>query len=461
MSWKGIRRRKENKKRNIFAEDEISQINRIIRNEKWVMLPLKVAVCIAAFVYMRYSTAEGTDLSHYRYALGIYAASTFLILLLQVELVRANLAAVRFSAYGLSFIDILYLCWMVRLTTVMTPEMRMVDNQLYWFYCALIVRNSANFPSLLRQTILNVMFIGTYVGIIWIYDGPANLLQPDFIVRPVLLLVLSFCGWGVLNQIFRQSADRLANQEMMLRREKFSSQVKLASEVAHELKNPLAIISNALYIARGNLKNDKAEKVDKQLDMIDSAVRRSDRIITDLLGYARMREGSIEASDVHESLDAALSMVLLSDSPPSNVTVSVDKEYDHDLPSLLIDPGQLKQVFINLIRNAIEAMDTTLDWLLSIKTEMDELNRTIVISIQDNGKGITPEDLERVFESFYTTKSMGSGLGLAIVRNIIENYNGTISLVSNIGVGTIVQIRFPLVISSGDGMSGAPIINIS
>jgi signal transduction histidine kinase len=106
-------------------------------------------------------------------------------------------------------------------------------------------------------------------------------------------------------------------------------------------------------------------------------------------------------------------------------------------------------------------MDTTLDWLLSIKTEMDELNRTIVISIQDNGKGITPEDLERVFESFYTTKSMGSGLGLAIVRNIIENYNGTISLVSNIGVGTIVQIRFPLVISSGDGMSGAPIINIS
>jgi two-component system NtrC family sensor kinase len=248
---------------------------------------------------------------------------------------------------------------------------------------------------------------------------------------------------------------------MMLRREKFSSQVKLASEVAHELKNPLAIISNALYIARGNLKNDKAEKVDKQLDMIDSAVRRSDRIITDLLGYARMREGSIEASDVHESLDAALSMVLLSDSPPSNVTVSVDKEYDHDLPSLLIDPGQLNQVFINLIRNAIEAMDTTLDWLLSIKTEMDELNRTIVISIQDNGKGITPEDLERVFESFYTTKSMGSGLGLAIVRNIIENYNGTISLVSNIGVGTIVQIRFPLVISSGDGMSGAPIINIS
>jgi two-component system NtrC family sensor kinase len=154
-------------------------------------------------------------------------------------------------------------------------------------------------------------------------------------------------------------------------------------------------------------------------------------------------------------------MVLLSDSPPSNVTVSVDKEYDHDLPSLLIDPGQLNQVFINLIRNAIEAMDTTLDWLLSIKTEMDELNRTIVISIQDNGKGITPEDLERVFESFYTTKSMGSGLGLAIVRNIIENYNGTISLVSNIGVGTIVQIRFPLVISSGDGMSGAPIINIS
>jgi signal transduction histidine kinase len=85
---------------------------------------------------------------------------------------------------------------------------------------------------------------------------------------------------------------------------------------------------------------------------------------------------------------------------------------------------------------------------LTIETGLDEVNRVITITIKDSGKGITPRNLERVFESFYTTKSTGSGLGLTIVRNIIENYNGRVDLASAVGDGTLVEIRFPLVISA-------------
>ena len=117
------------------------------------------------------------------------------------------------------------------------------------------------------------------------------------------------------------------------------------------------------------------------------------------------------------------------------------------LPLLLIDAGQLRQVFINLIHNALEAMRDESSKRLTIETGLDEINRVIIITIKDSGKGITPKNLEQVFEAFYTTKSTGSGLGLTIVRNIVENYNGQINLASAVGDGTLVEIRFPLIIS--------------
>ena len=212
-------------------------------------------------------------------------------------------------------------------------------------------------------------------------------------------------------------------------------------------KNPLAIITNALYLARSNVRKSDAEKVNQHLDIIDDAVQRSDRIITDLLGYARMREGSVEESDVHENIDSALAMALYGDSGKGNKVI-VKKQYDLQLPPLLIDAGQLRRVFINLIHNALEAMEDESSKRLTIETGLDEINRVIIITIKDSGKGITQKNLEQVFEAFYTTKSTGSGLGLTIVRNIIENYNGRINLASTVGDGTLVEIRFPLVISS-------------
>ena len=443
------------RKRSIYAEDELTQINRIIRNELWVMLPAKVVVCLAAFLYLQ--SAEIADHAgepwlEFRSALGIYVASSFLVLMLRVELVRRNLAAVRFSAYGLAFIDGLFLCWMIKMTGG-------INSALYWFYCPLIVRNSANFPSLTRQTVLNVSFVALYLGVVymgvnwekdlWTTDFKTSLAflsTNQFYFRLILLLLLSFCGWGVFNQLYLKQEEQLASQELLLRREKFSSQVKLASEVAHELKNPLAIITNALYLARSNVQKSDNEKINQHLDIIDDAVQRSDRIITDLLGYARMREGRIEESDVHENIDSALSMVLYGGTGYGNKVI-VKKQYDLKLPPLLIDAGQLRQVFINLIRNALEAMGGESSKRLTIETGLDEINRIIIITIKDSGKGITPKNLERVFESFYTTKSTGSGLGLTIVRNIIENYNGRIDLASAVGDGTLVEIRFPLVIS--------------
>ena len=156
------------------------------------MLPVKVIVCLIAGIFLYFhEKGAGADIV-YRYQLSLYGIGNlmFLYLLLQGGQIKLNYLAVKISAYFLSLIDNLFLCYLIYFSGG-------EESLLFWFYCALLVRNAANFPSFIEQSILNIMFLFFYVGVLFLAQDRWNFLVSElFITRIVLLIVVSFCGWN-------------------------------------------------------------------------------------------------------------------------------------------------------------------------------------------------------------------------------------------------------------------------
>ncbi|MCK4508991.1 MAG: cache domain-containing protein, partial [Desulfuromonadales bacterium] len=217
---------------------------------------------------------------------------------------------------------------------------------------------------------------------------------------------------------------------------KMASLGVLSSGVAHEINNPLGVILGYA----GYLEN-KIGPEDPNHHFIHEIKRESKRckkIVQDLLNYARTPRPEFAETDLNQLLDQIVSFA-------TNHTdmhgVKIVKQFDAELPSLAIDGDQIRQVAINLILNAGAAMAD--GGQLNVSTVREEDH--VVITFVDTGSGIDEDDLERIFEPFYTTKDRGTGLGLAITRQIIEQHHGSIQMTSRLNQGTTVTIRLPLV----------------
>jgi two-component system NtrC family sensor kinase len=209
----------------------------------------------------------------------------------------------------------------------------------------------------------------------------------------------------------------------------------LAAEIAHQLKNPLGIINNAAFTLQRTLKEGKT--ITQQIQIIREEVERSDRIITELMGYARLVEGKVERLDVVEELEKAIRQVF----PPAvQFDVKIQRQYAPALPALLAQRNHIAEVFLNLLQNAREAMQGR--GHLHVGTAVGE-NFSIVVTVADDGPGIKPEVQARIFEAYYTTKEKGTGLGLSIVKHNTELYGGLVRLESELGKGTRFILEFP------------------
>jgi signal transduction histidine kinase len=232
----------------------------------------------------------------------------------------------------------------------------------------------------------------------------------------------------------QRRADEEA-REHSLRQEQLQATGRLAAEIAHQLKNPLGIINNAAFTLQRTVKEGKT--ITQQIKIIREEVDRSDRIITELMGYARLSEGQVEKLDIREELDRAIEQVF-----PSGAIydVKIHRDYGAALPALLAQRGHLSEVFVNLLQNAREAMDGKGEIRVSAKYGEDY---SIVVTIADNGPGIPAEKLDKIFEPYFTTKEKGTGLGLAIVKHNTELYNGAVEVESSLGEGTLFRVKLP------------------
>jgi signal transduction histidine kinase len=173
------------------------------------------------------------------------------------------------------------------------------------------------------------------------------------------------------------------------------------------------------------------------LDIIKSETARLNMIVSDFLAYGRPRSPVFQSVDLHESIDEALRLVGRDDRFAESLTVV--RDFIPQAPSVRADPGQLRQVFLNLFLNAVQAMGS--HGTLTIETRRRDGSVHIVVA--DTGPGIPADDLPRLFEPFQSRRVGGMGLGLATVRRIIEDHGGRISADSRLGTGTRILISLP------------------
>jgi len=242
-----------------------------------------------------------------------------------------------------------------------------------------------------------------------------------------------------LSQLAQSHAELRETQQQLIQSEKMASVGQLAAGVAHEINNPLGTI--LLY---SHMILEKLEQQDDRREELDTIAKEAARcrdIVRGLLDFARQRKLQVENVNVNKILEEALS---LEAAQPSFQKVKVLITLDPSLPPTGGDPVQLKEVFLNILSNAVEAMPEGGAVTVSSRF-LDGAARQIEVMIRDTGQGIPPENLDKIFMPFYTTKKIGqgTGLGLAIAYGIVKMHRGAIEVKSKVGEGTAFWVKLP------------------
>ena len=211
----------------------------------------------------------------------------------------------------------------------------------------------------------------------------------------------------------------------------------MAAEFTHQIKNPLAIINNAAYSLQRALKQGKPVSPE-QVQIIQEEVEHSDRIITQIMGYAQLSEGHVERLNVIEELEHALRQVF---PPAAGYPVHIHREWSGEFPPLFMQRRHLVDTFMNLLQNAREALGEA-GGNVFVRAQCHS-DYSVEVSIRDDGPGIPIEKQEKIFEAYYTTKEKGTGLGLATVKHNVELYGGGVRLQSALGKGAQFVLIFP------------------
>jgi signal transduction histidine kinase len=230
-------------------------------------------------------------------------------------------------------------------------------------------------------------------------------------------------------------------QEELLRKERLATLGQLSGSIAHELRNPLGVMTNAVYYLDTVLK-ESPPKVRDHLGKLRAQLRLSESIIKGLLDFTRTSTAVPAEVNVAKLVDAQLARVGV---PAS---IHIERDLPPDLPPLRADPVQIGQVLVNLFTNAVQAMEET-GGVLSIRAHA--ASGRVWIEVGDSGPGIPLENLEKVFEPLFTTKARGIGLGLSVSRTLARTNDGELYVASHSGAGA----RFTLDLPAGDQSHGA------
>lgn len=238
----------------------------------------------------------------------------------------------------------------------------------------------------------------------------------------------------MVEDLNRQSQKLRDAQDAIVRSEKMAAIGQLASSVAHELRNPLGVMKNVVYyfnmLELGKENND----IKENLEILAKEIEHSDKIITDILEFSRIKKPSLRPENINMILEETLKRLEI------NPEVKVIKELDDTLPEIEIDARQVQQVFFNIAQNAVHAMDKA--GRLNIRTGLND--GFIQTSFSDTGLGIAAEDLEKIFDPLFSNKINGTGLGLSVCASFVEGHGGKIEVESEVGRGSTFTVKFPV-----------------
>jgi signal transduction histidine kinase len=245
---------------------------------------------------------------------------------------------------------------------------------------------------------------------------------------------------------YSEHLEELVEQKTaeLKRAERLAAIGQMAAMVGHDLRSPLQAILNTIYLERKQVdllegylaprKAPSAQELRGGLDKLDEQVAYMSSMVTDLLDFARTPNPKITHTSVDQLIDDALGRVVA----PNNV--EIQKKLDPSLPDIDVDPFLMQRALTNIIGNAFQAMPE--GGTLSIVTRKN--GQSASIEVADTGMGIPPENISKLFEPLFSTKSRGVGLGLAIVKSIVDAHGGTITVESDLGRGSTFCIALPL-----------------
>jgi signal transduction histidine kinase len=223
-------------------------------------------------------------------------------------------------------------------------------------------------------------------------------------------------------------------QETLVRKEKLAMLGLLAGGVGHELRNPLGVMTNAVYYLEAVLKQAPTE-VSEYLGILRTQISLAEKIVGDLLDFARIKPPQFEVVSFKQLVDQQLARAGALDG------VTVTHDFPSDLPRVRVDPVQVGQVVLNLITNALQAMNGNAT--LTFRGRRGA-NGFVQLEVIDTGSGIKPEQMGKLFEPLFTTKARGIGLGLAVSRSLVQANGGAISAQSIPGAGTTMSVSLPM-----------------
>ena len=237
---------------------------------------------------------------------------------------------------------------------------------------------------------------------------------------------------GILANSFNQMTRELKiSRDKLIQSEKLAAVGQIAAGVAHEIRNPLTSMKMIVQLLKRRSQDDENSK--KQIQVVLDEINRLEIIINGLLDFARPMQLSLKPVNVADIIDDVLNIMI---ADLSHRKIELEKNIEENLRKVMLDADRMKQVFMNLILNSMQAMPD--GGKLIIKCYNDENNKKVLVEIRDTGLGMSKETLNNAFEPFFSTKAGGIGLGLSNVKKIIEQHGGSIHLESKEGEGSSV-----------------------
>jgi signal transduction histidine kinase len=467
--------------------EPVQQARRIVSVQRRFVLPVRAGVLAVAlyFVFSSdwFSSVPDTEMVVLQTLRGFflfYIVCNAIAAALFFSWERFPPGLFQWLAFVLGLLDGLFVAGLILMPFTDGPQ-----SIAFWIFPILIVLNAISIPLAMPQIVLNLLLSAFYVGagilysdigtpqiallyvpgpspsraavetnavagqthaqpshkpIYWDSSPPASpeeeIPAESFLSHVFVLWLLTFCCYGVQALAERQRRELEEAREFAVRESQLHSAGRLAAEFAHQIKNPLAVIANAAYSLERSLRENKNSAA-QQIEIIREEVARADRVVTQIMGYAQLSEGRIEKLDVLEELERAIGQVF----PPAVPTeVKVHRQFADYFPPLLMQRGHLLEILVNLLTNARDAIGPSGNIFVKAGCSPDY---TVEISIRDDGSGIPPDRVSRIFEAYYTTKSKGSGMGLAIVKHNVDLYGGTVCVKSEVGKGAEFILTFP------------------
>ncbi|MGC9395192.1 MAG: GAF domain-containing protein [Anaerolineae bacterium] len=325
--------------------------------------------------------------------------------------------------------------WVMRHKTSAIVEDAQQDSR---FYSEIDLITNVTTRSLLAVPLVAKGHIIGVVEVINKVDGTFNTYDRELLEALANSAAIAIDNARLYQEVIDQIQVLRATQVKLIHSEKMGALGRLIASISHEINNPLQSIQGCLTLAKEELEGPiRPEKIERYLDIAEHEIERIATIVRRVREFYRPSGQEHAPTDLHKTLESVLE---LTGKELQHSRISVERIWDSAIPLIVANPDHLKQVFLNLVINAIDAMPEGGD--LSIRTILNQ--ESVSIEFTDTGVGMPPEVQARLFEPFFTTKPQGSGLGLSISYGIIQEHDGQILVQSEVGNGTTFTIVLPI-----------------